>query len=193
MPRDTRSALLDAGSALFLEKGYSSVGLNEILEKAGAPKGSFYHYFESKEDFACAIVRRGSECFRETLTRRLTDPERSPLERLQFHFDAQIDHMKSLNFNQCCFFLKLGTEMAATSKLMKETLDEVLEGWLSIIADCIREGQENGSISTLHSAKELAGVLHNLWEGASLSAQIQHDAKPLVAAAAFMQKTLAAR
>ncbi|MEM0897993.1 MAG: TetR/AcrR family transcriptional regulator [Verrucomicrobiota bacterium] len=192
MPRDTRSALLDAGSDLFLEKGYSSVGLKEILERAGAPKGSFYHHFESKEDFARAIVLRGAECFRDTLTRRLSDPERTPMERLQFHFEAQIDYMKSLDFKQSCFFLKLGTEMAATSPLIKKTLEEVLEGWLSIIAECIREGQQDGSIRTEDSAEELAGVLHNLWEGASLSAQIQHDAKPLVAAAGHMRKTLSA-
>ena len=78
MARDTRSALLDAGADLFLKKGFASVGLREILESAGAPKGSFYHFFDSKESFAVAIIQRGAGCFAETLERRLTDPGQSP-------------------------------------------------------------------------------------------------------------------
>ena len=193
MARDTRSALLDAGAELFLRKGYASVGLREILEAADAPKGSFYHFFGSKEDFAVSIIQRGADCFSSTLERRLNDSDRTPLERILFHFEAQVDYMKSLNFNQSCFCLKLGTEMGSTCEAVRRALDSGLDQWLSILANCIREGQVSGEIRKEEKALQLAGILHDLWEGASLSAQLRQSAQPLVSALDHIRLTLQAR
>ncbi|MBX9686863.1 MAG: TetR/AcrR family transcriptional regulator, partial [Candidatus Obscuribacterales bacterium] len=55
--RDTRAILLEAGMAVMYEKGYSNTGIQEVLSSVGVPKGSFYHYFDSKEDFALKIIR----------------------------------------------------------------------------------------------------------------------------------------
>ncbi len=55
--QDTKTALLQAGMDIMLEKGYSNTGIQEVLSSLGVPKGSFYHYFESKESFAVAIIQ----------------------------------------------------------------------------------------------------------------------------------------
>ena len=55
-PHDTRQHILDTGSRIIAGKGFSCVGLNEILQAAEVPKGSFYHYFKSKEQFGQALL-----------------------------------------------------------------------------------------------------------------------------------------
>ena len=55
---DVRQHILDTGRSIILGKGFSAVGLNEILATAQVPKGSFYHYFKSKEVFGEAMVER---------------------------------------------------------------------------------------------------------------------------------------
>lgn len=53
---DVRQHILDTAKPIMLRKGFSAVGLNEILQAAGVPKGSFYHYFGSKEAFGEALL-----------------------------------------------------------------------------------------------------------------------------------------
>ncbi|MCA0315662.1 MAG: TetR family transcriptional regulator C-terminal domain-containing protein [Candidatus Melainabacteria bacterium] len=53
---ETRDKLIEAGLQLMLAKGYTNTGIQEIVNQAGVPKGSFYHYFDSKESFALAII-----------------------------------------------------------------------------------------------------------------------------------------
>jgi len=53
---DTRQQILDTAKGIILGKGFAAVGLNEILSTAGVPKGSFYHYFKSKEQFGDALL-----------------------------------------------------------------------------------------------------------------------------------------
>ncbi len=61
-PSDARSRLIHAASELFRQRGYDGVGLTEILEVSGAPKGSFYHHFpEGKEQLAQACIHHAGE------------------------------------------------------------------------------------------------------------------------------------
>ena len=56
--RDVKTQILDIAQSTMGSRGFSAVGLNEILKAAQVPKGSFYHYFESKEAFGVALLER---------------------------------------------------------------------------------------------------------------------------------------
>ena len=78
LKQDTRTLLLEAGTEIMLEKGYTNTGIQEVLLKAGVPKGSFYHYFASKEEFALAIIESFDTAYVGKLVKVLRNARRSP-------------------------------------------------------------------------------------------------------------------
>src|SRR4051794_1268071 len=87
---DTKNRLLDVGRTVFLEKGFNHAGIEAILQAAGVPKGSFYNYFENKEDFGLQVINRFAECYDDELDRFLADESLSPLSRLRAYFESII-------------------------------------------------------------------------------------------------------
>ena len=81
--RETFDRILDAGAQVFAERGFHGAGLSEILKVAGVPRGSFYHYFASKEEFGVALIERAGEEYMEFLRPILSDRQRSPIELLR--------------------------------------------------------------------------------------------------------------
>src|SRR3954468_3032872 len=108
----TKAALLEAGTRIFLEKGYNHSGLEAILQAAGVPKGSFYYYFESKEDFGLQVINRFAECHDEAIDRSLGDHSVGPLERLRRHYDGIIERLESQSCRNGCLVGNLSQEMA---------------------------------------------------------------------------------
>ena len=66
-PSDTRAHLLAIGYQLIAQKGFTAVGIKQILDTAGVPKGSFYHYFASKEAFGEAIIEHYFDNYKNRL------------------------------------------------------------------------------------------------------------------------------
>src|SRR5574339_859028 len=87
MAPDTRQALLQQGMALLLKHGYHDLGVAALLEATGIPKGSFYHHFASKEDFALQVVDRYLADVHALLEQSLSDSDRAPLERVRSFFE----------------------------------------------------------------------------------------------------------
>lgn len=73
-----RQHILDTARPIILTKGFSAVGLNEILSAADVPKGSFYHYFRSKELFGEALLDAYFADYRERLDALLGPTGRQP-------------------------------------------------------------------------------------------------------------------
>src|SRR4051812_46869832 len=91
----TKIGLLEAGQRIFLEKGYNHSGIEAILQAAGVPKGSFYYYFDSKEDFGLQVLDRFARCYGSDIERYLGDQTLSPLERLRRYVEAGIERLQS--------------------------------------------------------------------------------------------------
>ena len=83
---ETKLRLLDAGLELFLARGYGSTGIQDLLDATGIPRGSFYHHFENKEDFALQVVDRYAAGVHDALDAALSDRRRSPLNRIRGFF-----------------------------------------------------------------------------------------------------------
>ena len=75
---DTRELLLRAGLEVLTEKGFSATGIDEILGRVGVPKGSFYHYFASKEAFGLSLIERYGKFFARKLDRHLLNSDLPP-------------------------------------------------------------------------------------------------------------------
>src|SRR5499427_9892265 len=90
----TKAALVDAGTQLILEKGYHHTGIQEVLQAAGVPKGSFYYYFPSKEAFGRAVIAQFAAAYVARLERWLGETTQSPLTRLHRHLDETLTHFE---------------------------------------------------------------------------------------------------
>jgi len=175
----TKDLLLEAGKRTFLEKGYNNSGIEAILQASGVPKGSFYYYFGSKEDFGLQVLDRFASCFDAQLDRTLGDTSVPPLERLRNYFEAAYERLASDQCRKGCLVGNLSQEMADQSEVFRARLEEIFESWVDRYAACLKQAQEAGEISPDLDAHELAEFCLNGWQGSILRAKTMRSAAPL--------------
>src|SRR5258708_6665687 len=167
----TKAVLLEAGKRVFLEKGYNHAGIEAILHAAGVPKGSFYYYFESKEDFGLQVLDRFAECYRVDIERYLGDASMSPLERLRRYFESVCERAETQQCRNGCLVGDLRQGIAGLGGGFRLRLEEIFEGWVGRYAECLKEAQEAGEISPSIDVHALAEFWLNSWQGAVLRAK----------------------
>ena len=183
---DTREHLLATGESIILGKGFSAVGLAEILGCAGVPKGSFYHYFRSKEGFGVEMLRRYFEHYDARLLQALDPEQGNARDCLLGYFSGWLDrHQQCEEGNQSCLAIKLAAEVSDLSEPMREALAEGMGRVVLRLSDCIRRGQHEGSLCTRLPAEDTAGSLYSLWVGAALLFKVQHTQQPMQQALAL--------
>ncbi|WP_065617355.1 TetR/AcrR family transcriptional regulator [Pseudomonas moraviensis] len=171
--QDMRQHIIDVAKALMTHKGYTAVGLMEVLKAAGVPKGSFYHYFSSKEEFGQALLE---EYFQEYIGRvdvvmaaQGTGAERL-LGYLRYWAKTQaFDHPEDK-----CLVVKLGAEVCDLSEDMRGVLEEGTALIIERITRCVQQGMADGSITSAQDAESLAESLYQLWLGASLLVKVRN-------------------
>lgn len=178
-PVATRTALIAAGTHLILEKGYNHCGLEEILKEAKVHKGSFYHFFKSKEDFGLQVVAEYAAMRMASLDEQLNNTDVRPLARLRRFFELSALRHQSLGYRKGCLFGNLGQEMADHSEVFRTRLEEVLSEYRAKIARCFREAQQVGDLRADFDADRLAGFCLNSWEGAILRMKVAKSYEPL--------------
>jgi TetR/AcrR family transcriptional regulator, transcriptional repressor for nem operon len=187
---DTRDRILAAGLSLFGKKGFNGCGLNEVLTLADVPKGSFYHYFSSKEEFGVAVIERARDEHLDEMRPLLSDRRLSPLARLRAIFDNAKAECAATGPTVECIIPKLALETASLSEPVHAAVKCAYQQWSSLLAQVIREGQAAGEIDRKHDADRLANVLVMLWEGAAIRMQIERSIAPLDDFQAFVFDTL---
>lgn len=179
---DVRRHILDAGHGLFAQRGFTAVGLSEILAAAAVPKGSFYHYFGSKDAFGEEVLEAYFEGYLARMDTMLAGDTPAPARLLVFFRDwlaSQVgDEVRSR-----CVVVKLGAEVADLSEAMRAALDDGTTRTVARLRRCIEEGVAEGSIAT-PDAGALALRLYQTWLGASLLAKITREPAPLQVAMA---------
>jgi TetR/AcrR family transcriptional repressor of nem operon len=181
--QDTRALLIRTGVAVLTEKGYSAVGIDEILRQAAVPKGSFYHCFESKEAFGQALIAAYADYFARKLDRWLLDAETPPLQRLRRFIDDAEKGMARHGFRRGCLVGNLGQEMGTLPESFRAQLEQVFLDWQARTAACLAEAQRAGEIAHHHDCAALAEFFWIGWEGAVLRAKLPRSAAPLQACA----------
>lgn len=174
-----RQRLIDIGTELFTQKGFSSTGLDEIVQAAAVPKGSFYYYFGSKQAFADAVIDNYARYFARKLDRTLGNTALSPMQRLKaFTLDAT-QGMQRFDFHRGCLVGNLGQELGGLEDHFRRRLLAVLDDWRDRVRRCIAEAQASGEISTPLDAALLAQFFWSAWEGAVLCAKLERSTRAL--------------
>jgi len=176
---ETRESLLRAGVEILTEKGFSSTGIDEILRRVGVPKGSFYHFFASKEVFGAKLVERYAAYFAAKLDRFLLDETVTPLERLRnFTNDARSGMIRH-EFKRGCLIGNLGQEMGSLPESFREQLKSVFESWQTRVAVCLEEAKKAGEVGVDADSEKLAIAFWIGWEGSVLRAKLDRNTEPL--------------
>jgi TetR/AcrR family transcriptional repressor of nem operon len=176
---ETREALLRAGLEVLTEKGFSASGLDEILTRAGVPKGSFYHYFENKDAFGQALITRYADYFARKLERHFSDATHAPLARIRNAIADLQAGMLRHEFRRGCLVGNLGQEMGSLPEPFRAQLSDVFADWQQRLARCLREAQAAGEIPVHIDCDEAAAFFWIGWEGAVLRAKLERRMNPL--------------
>jgi TetR/AcrR family transcriptional regulator, transcriptional repressor for nem operon len=177
--QDTKTALLHGGIEIMLEKGYSNTGIQEVLAALDIPKGSFYYYFESKEDFAICIIRQFDQECTAKLLKILQNAHQLPIDRLKSYCESAKQDFLSQQCRKGCLIGNLSQEMSDQSEVLRKELASVTAKRLAIYTRCFADGQQSGEIRQDCSTEKLAEVFMSGWNGAIMQAKTVKSIKPL--------------
>ncbi len=189
----TRHRILDAGESLISKKGFNGIGLAEILAAAEIPKGSFYHYFGSKEAYGNALIEHYIEGYKLKLD-ALLDPDMrnatTAYQRLMGYWSDWLNSQSTCSDAKKCLVVKLSAEVADLSDDMRKTLKLGTDRVIKRLTACIEEGVLDQSIQINQPAAIVAQMLYQLWLGASLLSKLSTDRSAFELAMQVTEKTL---
>src|SRR5258708_15317921 len=175
----TRQALIRSGLELLTERGFSGTGIDTILKRVGVPKGSFYHFFGSKDDFGLHLIEEFDNFYRHVISSYLKTSSRDPLDRIEAMVAGLSKSMENYQFRRGCLVGNFAQELGATNPAFRVRLEAALQGWEALIADCLEEGKLQGGIARHIESRDMAAFFWTGWEGAVLRAKLTATAEPL--------------
>jgi TetR/AcrR family transcriptional regulator, transcriptional repressor for nem operon len=184
MGNDTRQRLLQTGMAMLLERGYAALGIQAVLQQTGIPKGSFYHHFESKEDFALQAIDLYMKTVHMGLDLCLEDATLAPLDRVRRFFELSEAKYRDEGYLGCLLG-GLGQELSGTSDVFRHKIQWCFSEIARRIAACLEQAQRQGDLAFDADPRKVADMLIDCWEGAALRSRLLRHPAPLWAMVDF--------
>lgn len=175
----TRERMIQAGLELLLERGYHGLGTQELLTRARAPKGSFYHHFADKQDFALQVVDAYMAGVHQVLDLCVDNEALAPLDRIRAFFNTvRTGYLQDGYLG--CLLGGLGQELSGTDPVFATRIGECLGYIGSRLAECVAAAQESGDLDPDLDPVTFAGRLVDCWEGAALRSRLIRSEEPLM-------------
>jgi TetR/AcrR family transcriptional repressor of nem operon len=176
----TKQRLLDIGLAMLLEHGYNGLGIQSLLDAARAPKGSFYHHFTDKEDFALQVIDQYMRQVHAGLDECLGDKNRPPLERVRRFFELTRQSYRKEGYLGCLLG-GLGQELSGTNEVFRLKIEKCFSQIVERTAESLEEARHLGHLPAESDTRRMASLLVDCWEGAALRSRLRGSAQPLTA------------
>ncbi|HEV3029718.1 MAG TPA: TetR/AcrR family transcriptional regulator [Planctomycetota bacterium] len=178
---DTRDRLLEAALQLIWEESLGAASVDAICEKAEVRKGSFYHFFKSKEELVAAALETHFKSARVDFD-RIFSPSVSPIDRLKGFFEHMI-HKQQLKVDKAgrvvgCPYASVASACSGADKLVRDAVQEILTTWRKYFETALRDGAADGSIPI----KDIPGTVDTIFdyiEGAMMAGRIQNSMSPI--------------
>src|SRR5688500_1381849 len=167
MNHPTKQRLLEVGLSMLLEHGYNDLGIQALLEATRTPKGSFYHHFKDKEDFALQVIDQYMHQVHAGLDACLGDEARSPLERVRWFFESTQQKYREEGY-MGCLLVGLGQELSGVSDVFRRKIETCFSEIAERISVCLEQARASGDIPSDSDARRMASLLVDGWEGAAL-------------------------
>jgi len=192
MSHPTKQRLIDVGMAMLLEHGYNDLGVQALLEATATPKGSFYHHFKDKEDFALQVIDHYMQRVHAGLDACLEDGSRPPLARVR-HFFEQTQQAYRKEGYMGCLLGGLGQELSGISDVFRQKIESCFSEIAGRLAGCLELARKSGDLPADADTRRLASLLVDCWEGAALRSRLRGSPAPLKAMLDFYFTTAAIR
>ena len=176
---DTYQRIIESAQALIHASSYSDVGVAAICEKAKVQKGSFYHFFPSKQDLTLAVIDQNSADMKEKIIDQAFSSALPPLERLQRFFDLIIEAQTNI-YQQTtrvygCPFGNLATEMSTQDENIRTKLSTSFSNLENLIGQTLQEAIDNKDIENINNIELTAQAMLAYFQGILLMAKTQND------------------
>jgi len=179
---NTRDRIIDVAKERFHSRGYADVGIKEICDNANIQKGSFYHFFSSKEKLALIVIDEFAADWADGFVAEAFDPRLPPMERIDYLIDAAYFWQKSVKEKNGripgCLFGNLALEMSTKNDVLRAKLNAVFSKAKLRFKDTLDEAITAGEIDPLNSELTAEAMLAFL-EGMILMAKSENDPEVL--------------
>lgn len=176
---DTRNDLIRSGLELLTQNGFLSTGVDAIVKNANVPKGSFYYYFKSKEEYAQTVLEAYDSFFKHKLKKHLQTTSGTPMGRMEnFILDA-CSGIEKYNFTRGCLVGNMMQESPGLPPSFIKQLRDILESWQAIVATCLSEALSSGEICSEMNDMQLSAIFWSGWEGAVMRAKLYCSTQPV--------------
>lgn len=175
--QDTRETLLSVGLRLLTKQGYAATGLQQIVSEAGVPKGSFYNYFASKEAYCAAVLNRYMDFLLQSLEAPASTAD--PLASVRTFHEGLIRILGLRPGSLTCMLGSFATEVDESATTLREAMAKGFERWVGAYEVLFAEAQVRGELRTDISARQLAELFWNQWQGALAQMRIRRSTDPL--------------
>ncbi len=173
--RDKRTEILEIGTELISSNGFNATGIDPVLKKAGIPKGSFYNYFKSKEEFGLAIIDKFADEYDSKLETFFGDTALPPLQRMRNYMEHSLEHLAENNCSRGCLVGNLGQELADQNDRFRSRIESIFRSWQKMFNECLHEAQQKGDLAKEIECDALAEFILAGWEGAILRAKVMQS------------------
>jgi TetR/AcrR family transcriptional regulator, transcriptional repressor for nem operon len=174
----TKQQLLEHGMTMLLRHGYHDLGITALLEAVAVPKGSFYHHFQSKEEFALQAIDWYMREVHAGLDACLGDATLMPLDRVRRFFELSEQKYRGEGYLGCLLG-GLGQELSGVSDVFRRKVEDCFASIAGRIAASLDEAVQRGELAPATNTRAMADLLINCWEGAALRCRIRRDPQPL--------------
>ena len=179
MKKDTKAHILEMGAQIVHQKGFNATGIQEVLNAAAVPKGSFYFYFKSKEEFGLQLIDCFSNFLFSKMDELLTAENVAPLVRLWNYFEWFLAYFEQNNFTGGCPIGNLAQEMGDLNDFFRGKLKSVFEKMKGNIAQCLEDAQQKGDLSPALDILDLSDFIVSSWQGALLQMKVMKNTAPV--------------
>lgn len=177
---------------MLLKHGYHDLGIQALLDAARTPRGSFYHHFKDKEDFALQVIEQYLGQVHAALDQCLDDESRSPLDRVRRFFELTTQSYRAEGYLGCLLG-GLGQELSGVSDVFRRKIEHCFSDIATRIAICLEAARQAGDISVDSEPRRMANLLVDCWEGAALRSRLRGSPAPLTAMIDFYFRSAVTR
>jgi TetR/AcrR family transcriptional regulator, transcriptional repressor for nem operon len=171
---DTREKLLEKGMRLLWKGGYHGTGLKTILDTVRVPKGSFYNYFKSKEQFVSEIIGRYSQTLTQGFEQYVASTDDDPVTVIRTIYSFLIMELDA-HGRKGCLIGNLAAEIGNASAACQSSMQEAFKEWKARFVELITDAQARGLVRSDLTAEALTDIFWSTWQGGLIKMKIDGD------------------
>lgn len=187
----TYDKLIETGLSALMQKGYDGIGIGPVLAEAGVPKGSFYHYFSSKDDFVIALIGAYQARYNARRVAIFADRAKPALARLDAYFAYLQDELAASLPAGGCLYGILSQSLMPRSPALRQCLAQAFADWQASLEQLIAEACAAGELPASVDPGVAACLTVDFYEGAMVRAKTRASVRPFAEFRACLPRLLA--